>query len=158
MSEAIEDSGEDEEELSVVDPEAKDDEDDGFGGAKWECIAVTFDEYKEFLAGIQKSRDADEKALYKRITAEVLPVIEKRAELQERKAAQRRRELENLEKLATAKRSSRLAGKAEKQREVQEAEDAERKRKEDLVMARREQERQSKMEEVRQFFPIASHY
>jgi hypothetical protein len=122
--------------------------DEGLGGSTWECLAVSFEEYKAFLETIQKSRDPDEKVLYKRITSDVLPIIEKRAEAQERKAAARRRELENLEKMATAKRSTRISARVDKQKEAQEAEEAERKKKSDLIMAKKEQERQEKMEHV----------
>jgi len=124
------------------------DVDDGLGGAKWVCIAVSHEEYKAFLETIQKSRDPDEKVLYKRITSDVLPIIEKRAEAQERKAAARRREMENIEKLATAKRSSRISARVEKQKEVQDAEEADRKKRSDLIMAKREQEKQSNLEHV----------
>jgi len=124
------------------------DVDDGLGGAKWVCIAVSHEEYKTFLETIQKSRDPDEKVLYKRIVSDVLPIIEKRAEAQERKAAARQREIENIEKLATAKRSSRISARVEKQKEVQDAEEADRKKRSDLIMAKREQEKQSNLEHV----------
>lgn len=133
---------------TVAEAAPEEQEDDGLGGAKWECIAVTLTDYNEFLATIQKTRDPNEKAMHARITKDILPVLEKRVEVQERKAAGRRRELENLEKLATAKRSSRLADKHERQREIQAVEDAERKRREDLAMAQREQRRMDKLEEV----------
>ena len=123
-------------------------EDDGLGGAKWECIAITYEEYKSFLESIQKSRDPDEKVLYRRLTSEVLPIIEKRAEAQARKLAARQRELQTMEKMATAKRSSRIASRTEKQKEIEEAEEAERKRIADLAMAKREQAKQHKLEEV----------
>ncbi len=53
-----------------------------------------------------------------------------------------------MEKLATAKRSSRIAGKAERQKEEAEAAEAERKRQSDLAMAKKEQERLNKLERV----------
>lgn len=124
-------------------------EDDGLGGAKWECIAITYEEYKSFLETIEKSRDPDEKVLHRRLTSEVLPIIEKRAEAQTRKLAARQRELQTLEKMATAKRSSRIASRTEKQKEIEEAEEAERKRIADLTMAKREQAKQNRLEEVR---------
>ncbi len=142
----VDESGDEveEDEASSKPPE----EDNGLGGAKWELIAITLEEYNDFLESIRRSRDADEKTLSKRIRAEVLPVIEKAAEAQERRAARKQKEMENLQKLSTAKRSSRLAGKQEKQREEEEAAAAERKRKEDIAMARREVEKQQKMEQV----------
>ena len=124
--------------------------DDGFGGRKWECIAITLSQYKEFLETIRKSRDPDEKALFKRVSDDVLPVIEKAEEAQQRKQQKRERELNNLQKLATAKRSSRLADKQEKEKEEQAAAEAERKKKADLAAAKEDRERQKKMEEARE--------
>ncbi len=123
---------------------------DGFGGRKWECIAATLGEYQLFLETIQKSRDGDEKALHQRITADVLPVIEKAEEAQLRLIAKKERDLINKGKLATAKRSSRLASKMEREREEREALEAEQKRKSELLEAKKDQERQKRMEEARE--------
>jgi hypothetical protein len=120
-----------------------------FEGKKWECVAVTLDDFNGFLDSIKRSRDPDEKNLHRFITNEIIPVLLQKEEERERKEMRRMRELENLHKLATAKRSSRLAGKAEKQKEEEAAKEAERKRLADLEMAHREQERQHKLEEVR---------
>lgn len=125
-------------------------EDDGFGGRKWECIAVTLGQYQEFLESIQKSRDSDEKILHRRIKEEVWPVIEKAEESQIRKKQKQERELMNMQKLATAKRSSRLEAKMESQRQEQEVAEAERKRKADLVAAKQNQDKQKRMEEDRE--------
>ena len=124
--------------------------DDSFGGRKWECIATTLTEYQTFLESIQNSRDPDERALYGRLTKEVMPVIEKMEEDRQKKIARRQKELMNLEKLATAKRSSRLASKQEREREEQETVAAERKRQADLVNARKDAERQKQMDEARE--------
>lgn len=124
--------------------------DDGFGGRKWECIAITLAQYQEFLRSIEKSKDEDERALHARITAEVLPVIEKAEESQLRRIARKEKELINMQRLATAKRSSRLANKMEREREEQEALEAERRRKAELLEAKKDQERQKKMEEARE--------
>lgn len=124
--------------------------DTGFGDRKWECLAVTFLDYQEFLESIRKSRDVDEKALFKYISNEVLPIIERVEEAQLRRQQKRERELNNLQKLATAKRSSRLADKHGKEREEQAAAEAERKRNVDLAAAKTDQERQKKMEEARE--------
>lgn len=125
-------------------------EDDGFGGRKWECIAITLGQYQSFLESIQKSRDPDEKDLHRRIREEVLPVIEKAEESQVRKKQKQERELMNMQKLATAKRSSRLEAKMEKERQEQENVEAERKRKADLTAAKQNQEKQKRMEEDRE--------
>ncbi|KAL2048982.1 hypothetical protein ABVK25_010734 [Lepraria finkii] len=125
-------------------------ENDGFGGRKWECIAVTLTEYQDFLESIKKSRDADEKYLHKRVTEEVLPIIEKSEESRLRKKQKQERELINMQKLATAKRSSRLEAKQEREREEREAAEAEQKKKTDLLAAKQDQEKQRKMEEARE--------
>ena len=124
--------------------------DDGFGGMRWECLAITLPQYKEFMESIRRSRDPNEKTLYKRCVEEILPVVEKAEEERQRKLAKKQKELLNMEKLATAKRSSRIAGKMEKVKAEELALEAERKRKADLVVARKEQERLNKLEQVRQ--------
>ncbi len=126
-------------------------EEDSFGGRKWECLAITLTQYKNFLDSIRTSKDSDERYLHKRITQEVLPVIERAEEDQQRKIARKEKELRNLQKLATAKRSSRIATKLDKEREAAEAEEAERKRRAALVEGRKEEARQKKMEEAREF-------
>lgn len=123
---------------------------DGFGGRKWECIAFTLGQYQEFLESIQKSRDPDEKDLHRWIKEEVWPVIEKAEESQSRKKQKQERELMNMQKLATAKRSSRLEAKMERERQEQEVAEAERKRKADLTAAKQNQEKQKRMEEDRE--------
>lgn len=148
----IDSSSEDEEPKPVEDGAADKapEEDDGFGGMKWELVAITLDEYNAFLDTIRRSRDPNEKVLRSRITADVLPIIEKRAEQLRQKEARRLRELDNLQKLASAKRSSRLAHKAEARKEQEEVEAAERKRVADLEMAKKEQEKQRRLDDARE--------
>jgi hypothetical protein len=138
------------EEADIVDATSLEEKDDGFGGMKWECIAVTFDEVNTFVASIEKSRDPNEKFLRKAIVEDLLPLLEKQEEARKRKAAQKERELLNLEKLATAKRSSRIAGKIELQKQEEETREAERKKQQDLAMAKKEQERWMKLEKERE--------
>jgi hypothetical protein len=125
-------------------------EDDGFGGQKWECLCITLEDYENFMDGIRKTRDPNEKELYRRLENEVLPAIRLEAEEQAKKEAKKLKELEVLQKLATAKRSSRIQTKMERQKEIEEAAEAERKRKADLAMAKAEQQKQRKMEEARE--------
>lgn len=119
-----------------------------FGGFTWECMAITMEDYTAFLDAHRRTKDPNEKAMMKRLQQEVIPVIEKRVEAQARKELKRQKELENLAKMATAKRSSRLADKHEKRRELERAEEEERKHQADLAMAQKELEKQRKMEEV----------
>ena len=119
----------------------------GFTSKTWECIAITLEEYQDFLATIFRSRDLNEKQLRKRIEEDVLPIIEKRAEALRQKQLKKIRELENLQKMATAKRSGRIAEKAERDRQEREEREAEEKKLADLRMAHEEQERQRRIEE-----------
>ncbi|KAI1814716.1 hypothetical protein GGS20DRAFT_547079 [Poronia punctata] len=126
--------------------DAPEPEDDGLGGAKWECIGVGLEDIKAFLATIQKSRDENEKILRSTIEEHLLPILEKQEEARKRKILQRERELLNLEKLAHAKRSSRLASKAEQQRIQQQAREEEEKRQREEKAAKKEEQKRLKAE------------
>ncbi|RHZ74681.1 hypothetical protein CDV55_108193 [Aspergillus turcosus] len=139
----IEEFGEDTD--NVDDGAAK----DPFESMKWECIAITLEDYNRFLDQIRKTKDPDEKILRDRIVEQVLPVIEREEEALQRKRAKREKELLNMQLLAGAKRSGRLAQKAERERQEREAAEAARKYEADLAAARKEEERLSKMEEER---------
>lgn len=141
---------EDSQEEAAENPPSAGLEQDNFGGRKWECLAVTLAEYNTFLDSIKKSRDPDEKALYKRVSEDVLPVIEKDEESKQRRQARKERELMNMEKLATAKRSSRLASRFETERMQREAAEVEQKRKADIAAALAHEEKQKRMEEARE--------
>ena len=151
MSEAVESEAEAAEETDARDQTIIDEkEDNGLGGSKWECLAVTLDELNQFIQPLYKSRDPNEKILRKRLEEDLLPILGKQEEARKRKAAQKERELLNLEKLASAKRSSRIAGKLEHQRQEEEAREAERKKQADLAMAKKEQEKWMKLEKERE--------
>lgn len=119
-------------------------------GWKWECLAVTLPEYQAFLETIAKSKDEDEVFLRERIEEHVVPLLEKAEESQQRKRIKREKELLNMQMLAGAKRSSRLAQKEERERAEKEAAEAARKREADLAEARREQAKQRQLERERQ--------
>ncbi|KAF2722831.1 hypothetical protein K431DRAFT_265967 [Polychaeton citri CBS 116435] len=119
----------------------------GFTNKTWECVAVTLEDYQNFLATIFRSRDPNEKQLRLQIEENILPLMEERAEKMRQKEMKRMRELENLQKMASAKRSSRLAGKAEKEKQDREDREAEGRRQAELQMAFEEQEKQRRIEE-----------
>ncbi len=150
ISEAVESEAEHHEQEDPVEPQDDKKEYDGFGGMTWECVAITLDEFTAFLALIQKSRDPNEKILRSRIMDDVLPLLEKQEEARKRKQAQKERELLNLEKLAHAKRSSRIADKLEHQKQEEEAREAERKKQAELAMAKKEQEKWKRLEKERE--------
>lgn len=150
VSEPIESENEavDDEEITETPAEAP--LDDGLGGMKWECLAVTLDDFTTFINSIEKSRDPNEKMLRKRIVDGVLPLLEKQEEARKLKERQKERELLNIEKLAHAKRSSRIAGKMELQKQEEDTREAERKKHADLIMAKKEQEKWVKLEHERE--------
>ncbi|KAI1107698.1 hypothetical protein F4804DRAFT_296856 [Jackrogersella minutella] len=124
-------------------------EDDGLGGAKWECLATNLAEVQELLDSLRKTRDDNEKILKSTIESHLLPILERQEESRKRKALQREKELANLEKMAHAKRSSRLANKAEQQRQEQLAKEEDQKRRAEEVAARKEELKRTKMEKER---------
>lgn len=133
-----EDSDAQDSELAVQ-PEA---EDDGFGGIKWECLAVTLDEVRNLIASFRKTRDENEKILRDQLEEHLLPILEKQEESRKRKELNRERELLSLAKMANAKRSSRLANKQEQQKEEEKArEDEQRRRAEEIAEKKAERQR-----------------
>jgi hypothetical protein len=137
-------------ETNGADEEREEERMDSFAYREWELIAVSMDEYVAFIDTIRKSRDPNEKTLVKDIEKHVFPILLEQEEERKRKEARRLHELEILQKMASAKRSTRLAGKMEKVKEQQEKEEAERKRLADLEMAHKEQERLEQMEHARE--------
>ncbi|KAF2796252.1 hypothetical protein K505DRAFT_300714 [Melanomma pulvis-pyrius CBS 109.77] len=137
------------EEVTVI-QETDQVEDDGLGGMKWECLCVTMEDYQDYMSGIRSSKDVNEQALYMHLEEEVLPVVAKGVEEQARKEARRLKELQVLQQLATAKRSSRISTRLEKQKEIEEAQESERRRQAEVAMAQEETEKQRKMEEARE--------
>ncbi|KAI1821917.1 hypothetical protein F4861DRAFT_429749 [Xylaria intraflava] len=121
-------------------------EDDGLGGAKWECIGVSLSDIQSFLATIRNTRDGNEKILKGVIESHLLPLLEKQEESRKRKALQRQKELLNLEKMAHAKRSSRIADKAERHRLLQQAKEEEEKRQKEEKAAYKEEQKRLKLE------------
>ncbi|RKF78626.1 putative phd finger domain protein [Golovinomyces cichoracearum] len=129
--------------------ESKVDEKDDNTEIKCECMAVTLDDYVSFLSSIESSRNSCEKLLRYRIKNEIMPDLERQLEIRQRKQAQKERELLNLQKLAFAKRSSRIAGKMEQRKKQEEVLNIEKKRAAELAMARKEQEKWVSLENNR---------
>lgn len=144
MNTEAEDNDEEQEEENVKQDDGTD------GGYKWECLAISLQDYQDFLATLDKTKDPNEKILRDSLIEDVMPIIEKLAEKQERKIREKERELINLQKMATAKRSSRLAGKQERERQEQEAAEAEAKHQAELKEAQKAAAHQKKLEQERQ--------
>lgn len=120
-----------------------------FGDYKWECIAVTLDDFKTFTASIAKSRDENERNLKDKIEDDMIPELEKVEERRQRRTEAKLREIQMQEKMQGAKRSGRLAAKQEREREEAEAAEAEKQRQVLLEAARRDEERQQQLDDDR---------
>ncbi|KYK54510.1 hypothetical protein DCS_06468 [Drechmeria coniospora] len=125
--------------------------DDGLGGHVWECIAVTLQDVRRVLESLSRTRDGNETTLRKQLEMHLVPILEKQEESQKRHQLQRERELLNLAKMANAKRSSRLAGKAELQKQKVMDMEAERQKREAEETKRKEEAERLKLERARDF-------
>ncbi|PNY29301.1 Uncharacterized protein TCAP_00800 [Tolypocladium capitatum] len=125
--------------------------DDGLGGRVWECVAVTLQEVRDFLEDLGRTRDDNEKILRRQLQTHLVPILEKQEESQKRKQAQRERELLNLAKMANAKRSSRIAGKVERQKQEDKEKEEQHRRMESDAARRREEQAYLKLEKERDF-------
>lgn len=79
-----------------------------------------------------------------------MPIIEREEESQQRQIVKREKELFNMELLAGAKRSSRIAGKAERERHEREAEEVVERQRAELAASRKEAAKQKALEQDRQ--------
>lgn len=121
------------------------------GGMLWECVAVTLDDVRVLVEGFRKTRDANEKVLREQLCTHLLPILERQDESRKRKEVQRERELLSLAKMANAKRSSRIAGKAEQQREEEKAREERETLRKEQEAQRREEQKRAKLERERDF-------
>ena len=122
---------------------------EGLGGMAWECIAVTLEDVRQFLESINKSRDQNEKVLHRQLEHHLVPILAKQEEARQRKELQRERDLLSLAKMANAKRSSRIAGKRERQEEEDKEREEERSRREEETVRRREEQKRLRLEKDR---------
>lgn len=127
------------------------DSEDPSRGYKWECVAITLADFQAFIDKLKKSRDEDERNLRDYLVDEVMPVIEHEEEEQQKKIQRREKELVTLQKLATAKRSSRIAGKQERERQEMLAAEEEMRREREKVEARKAEEMKAKAEKDRSY-------
>ncbi|KAI5299610.1 hypothetical protein KEM56_003099 [Ascosphaera pollenicola] len=119
-------------------------------GYRWECLAITLDQYQAFVGSLQGSDDPDEQVLRDRLIEHVIPIIEKQEEAHQRKLKQRERELSNMERLAHAKRSSRIAMKQEQERLKMEMEEERRAQEAERQKQVKQEELQRKLEKEHQ--------
>ncbi|KAF9869813.1 PHD-finger domain-containing protein [Colletotrichum karsti] len=124
-------------------------EEDGLGGMKWECLAVTLEEVQVLIASFLKTKDDNEKVLRDSLQEHLLPILEKQEESRKRKEQQREKELLNLAKMANAKRSSRIAGKVELQKQEEKAKSEAQVLHAQQVAARKEEQQRLRLERER---------
>ncbi|KAG8164813.1 hypothetical protein KVR01_005088 [Diaporthe batatas] len=124
-------------------------DEDPMGGATWECIAITLDEVRRCIEPFKKTKDPNERILREQIEGHLVPILEKQEESRKRKMIQREKELLSLQKMAHAKRSSRLAGKAEQRRHEEVEREEREKRQAEEAAARKAEEERIKMEKER---------
>jgi hypothetical protein len=122
---------------------------DTLGGYKWECIAITLQEYQDLIASFAKTKDPNEKDLRDRLTSDVLPIIEAAQERQRRKMEARERNFRAQEKMLHAKRSSRLADKSERERAQREEEEKAAAEEKILAQGRRREAEEAEMADSR---------
>ena len=135
--------------ISEVNDQPDHADEDPLGGATWECVAITLDEVRSCIEPFRKGKDPNEKILREQIEGHLVPILEKQEESRKRKMIQREKELLSLQKMAHAKRSSRLAGKAEQRRHEEVEREEHEKRQAEEAAARKAEEERVKMEKER---------
>lgn len=144
------DAGDGGDEDSVDGRNAAGAEEDGLGGRHWECVAVTLEEVRLLLHWMEKTKNLNEKILRDQLQDHLVPILERQEESKKRKQQHRERELLALEKMAHAKRSSRLAHKTELQKAQEQAQEDERRRRAEEAIARKEEQKRAKVERERE--------
>ena len=119
----------------------------------WHIQCVNLEDYNTFLARLKKSRDLDEKALYRHLHDDVLPQLVEEEKERERVRQQREQEFLKEQAYAARKRSTRLVQKEEDRKIMleREAELArlqaaqEEVKREELRLKKLEQEREARL-------------
>lgn len=139
-----------ERETHATDDNTEEDIDDGLGGMTWECIAVSLDDLRSLLASISSKKDPNERVLHEKIVEHLLPILEQQDERMRKREKEREKELLNLAKMASAKRSSRIAGRQEQQKQEEMLREEEQKRRLELDALRKQEQRQRRAEKERE--------
>ncbi|KAJ4860136.1 PHD-finger domain-containing protein [Trichoderma breve] len=126
-------------------PEA-DLEDSHLGGMVWECVAVTLEEVQALVNSMASSRDENEKILRRQLRDHLVPILEKQEEDRNRRKLKREKELQTLAKLANAKRSSRIAMKAEQRQQEEHAKIEQEQLREAAAIQQREEQKREKVQ------------
>lgn len=155
LGKAIDDAEDDLETLAVEDQQTADADveevdNSGLGGMKWECVAVSLDDLRALLSSISSKKDPNERVLHDKIVQHLLPILEQQDERRKKREKEREKELFNMAKMASAKRSSRIAGRQEQQRQRETILEEEHKRRFNIEAQRKEEQLQRKAEKERE--------
>ncbi|CAK7275299.1 hypothetical protein SEPCBS57363_006610, partial [Sporothrix epigloea] len=134
----------------TVDADMEEVDNNGLGGMKWECVAVSLDDLRALLSSISSKKDPNERVLHDKIVQHLLPILEQQDERRKKREKEREKELFNMAKMASAKRSSRIAGRQEQQRQRETVLEEEQKRRFDIEVQRKEEQLQRKAEKERE--------
>jgi hypothetical protein len=116
----------------------------------WHIQCIDIDDYNPFLSKLRKSRDLDEKALYRHLNENVLPmVVEEEAE-RARKRELREQEFLREQAYLARKRSTRLIQKEEDKKHEEEREHELTKIREAEAAREKEKQRLKKLEQERE--------
>ncbi|PTB64064.1 hypothetical protein BBK36DRAFT_1178106 [Trichoderma citrinoviride] len=121
-------------------------EDTHLGDMAWECVAVTLPEVQALVESMAKSRDENEKILRRQLRDHLVPILEKQEQERIRRELRREKELATLAKMAHAKRSSRIASKAELREQQEKARIEQEQLREAAAIQRREEQKRIKMQ------------
>lgn len=112
----------------------------------WECVAVTLEEVQALVNSMASSRDENEKILRRQLRDHLVPILEKQEEDRNRRKLKREKELQTLAKLANAKRSSRIAMKAEQRQQEEHAKIEQEQLREAAAIQQREEQKREKVQ------------
>jgi hypothetical protein len=116
----------------------------------WHVQCITLDDYDSFLSRLKKSRDLDERALYRHLHDNVLPRLLEEEEERAHKRALKEQEYLKEQAFASRKRSTRLVQKEEDRKLMQEKEAQLQKLRAEEDERTREEQRTKKLEQDRE--------
>lgn len=116
----------------------------------WHVKCITLENYQEFVARLKKSRDPDEKALYRHLQEDIMPKLIEEEEERARERERREQDYLREQAYAARKRSHRLVQKEEDRKLMEEREAEMAKKRAEEEERKREEQRLKKLEQERE--------
>jgi hypothetical protein len=116
----------------------------------WHVRCITLEDFQEFVARLKKSRDLDEKALYRHLQDDIMPKLIEEEEERARERERREQEYLREQAYAARKRSNRLVQKLEDKKLMEEHEAEMAKKRAEEEEHKREEQRLKKLEQERE--------